>query len=95
MGMSRAVLLAQYNELFLTWILLKLRGSITSSPSWLTPRLDFLVEKELSLAITLDKGIAYEGASFVVVATPTNYDHGVKLFVDWFKGYNFKSSGKN
>ena len=31
-------------------------------------------EKDLSITATTDKKIAYEGASFVVVATPTNYD---------------------
>tara|TARA_B100001121_G_C18614063_1_gene585904 strand:- start:72 stop:1202 length:1131 start_codon:yes stop_codon:yes gene_type:complete len=34
----------------------------------------FLSEKELSITATTDKQIAYEGASFVIVATPTNYD---------------------
>jgi UDPglucose 6-dehydrogenase len=34
----------------------------------------FLIEKQLSLTATLDKQVAYKGASFVVVATPTNYD---------------------
>ena len=34
----------------------------------------FLAEKSLSLSATLDKQAAYEGASFIIVATPTNYD---------------------
>jgi UDPglucose 6-dehydrogenase len=40
----------------------------------------FLAEKELSLTATLDKQLAYEGASFVVVATPTNYDTDTNRF---------------
>ena len=35
----------------------------------------FLKEKELSLSATLDVEEGYSGAEFVVVATPTNYDH--------------------
>ena len=34
----------------------------------------FLAEKELDISATLDRRSAYQGASFVVVATPTNYD---------------------
>ena len=34
----------------------------------------FLSEKDLCITATTDKKIAYEGASFVIVATPTNYD---------------------
>ena len=40
----------------------------------------FLAEKELSLIATLDKHTAYEGADFVVVATPTNYDPDTNRF---------------
>lgn len=34
----------------------------------------FFAGKELSLTATLDKQIAYRDTSFVVLATPTNYD---------------------
>tara|TARA_B100001057_G_scaffold496545_1_gene598283 strand:+ start:126 stop:1244 length:1119 start_codon:yes stop_codon:yes gene_type:complete len=40
----------------------------------------FLSKKELSLTATLDKQVAYEGASFVIVATPTSYDPVTKSF---------------
>ena len=40
----------------------------------------FLAEKSLSLTATLDKQVAYEGASFIVVATPTNYDTDTNRF---------------
>jgi UDPglucose 6-dehydrogenase len=40
----------------------------------------FLTEKELSITATLDKQAAYKGASFVVVATPTNYDPDTNRF---------------
>jgi len=40
----------------------------------------FLVEKSLSLAATLDKQDAYEGARFIIVATPTDYDSDTNRF---------------
>ena len=40
----------------------------------------FLAEKELKPHSNLDKQAAYEGASFVVVATPTNYDPDTNRF---------------
>ncbi len=40
----------------------------------------FLAEKPLSLVATLDKQLAYEGASFIIVATPTNYDSETNRF---------------
>ena len=40
----------------------------------------YLAEKELSLTATLDKNTAYQGANYVVVATPTNYDPNTNYF---------------
>ena len=40
----------------------------------------FLNEKDLNLTATYDKNFAYEGASFVVIATPTNYDPATNEF---------------
>ena len=40
----------------------------------------FLAEKPLSLIATLDKQAAYQYASFIIVATPTNYDTDTKRF---------------
>jgi UDPglucose 6-dehydrogenase len=40
----------------------------------------YLAEKDLSLSATLDKQAAYDGASFVVIATPTNYDPDTNQF---------------
>lgn len=35
---------------------------------------DYLATRELRLTATLDKGVAYDGAEVVVIATPTDYD---------------------
>ena len=40
----------------------------------------YLADKELSLAATLDKAIAYRDPVFVVVATPTDYDPETNYF---------------
>jgi UDPglucose 6-dehydrogenase len=40
----------------------------------------FLTRKTLSLIATLDKQLAYQDASFIIVATPTNYDPDTNRF---------------
>ena len=75
-GMSLAVLLSQNNEVTVLDID---SGRVDKINNNLSTVADaeielFLSEKELSITATTDKQIAYEGASFVIVATPTNYD---------------------
>ena len=40
----------------------------------------FLANKELSLKATLNKQVAYDGASFIIVVTPTNCDTKTNSF---------------
>ncbi len=74
--MSLAVLLAQHNEVVLLDIDSSRIHKVNNKQSTVadTEIETFLAEKELNLIATLDKHAAIEGASFVVVATPTNYN---------------------
>ena len=82
MGMSLSVLLAQHNDVTVLDIDAKRVGRINNKQSTVadTEIEFFLAEKSLSLTATLDKQAAYEGASFVIVATPTNYDANTNRF---------------
>ena len=75
-GMSLSVLLAQHNDVTVLDIDATRVDKINNKQSTVadTEIELFLAEKPLSLTATLDKQGAYEGASFVIVATPTNYD---------------------
>ena len=81
-GLSLAVLLAQHNDV----TVLDIDGSqvdkVNSKQSTVVDNEieSFLTKKELSLFATLDKQIAYKDASFIVVATPTNYDPDTNRF---------------
>jgi UDPglucose 6-dehydrogenase len=81
-GMSLSVLLAQYNDVIVLDIdatrVAKINGKQSTVAD--TDIELFLIEKELSLTATLDKQRAYKGSSFVVVATPTNYDSDTNRF---------------
>jgi len=81
-GMSLSVLLAQHNDVTVLDIDAERVGKINNKQSTVADaEIElFLAEKSLSLAATLDKRIAYEGASFIVVATPTNYDSYTNCF---------------
>ena len=82
MGMSLSVLLAQHNNANVLDIDAERVGKINNKQSTVvdTEIELFLVKKSLSLTATLDKQAAYEGASFVIIATPTNYDSDTNRF---------------
>ena len=81
-GMSLSVLLAQHNDVTVLDIDAERVGKINNKQSTVadTEIELFLAEKFLSLFATLDKQAAYEGASFIIVATPTNYDSETNRF---------------
>ena len=80
--MSLAVLLAQHNDVTVLDIDATRVDKINNKQSTVADKAfdSFLAKKSLSLIATLDKQAAYEGASFIIVATPTNYDSGTNRF---------------
>jgi UDPglucose 6-dehydrogenase len=81
-GMSLAVLLAQHNDVVILDVDPERVGKVNIKKSTVADAQieSFLSKKELSLKATLDKNIAYEGASFILVATPTNYSSETHCF---------------
>lgn len=81
-GMSIAVLLSQHNKVVVLDIDSEKVQKINNKQTTINDNEieNFLIEKELNLSATLDKHAAYKDASFVVVATPTNYDPQTNCF---------------
>jgi UDPglucose 6-dehydrogenase len=81
-GMSLAVLLAQHNDVVLLDLDPSRVEKVNNKQSTVADNEveAFLSDKELSLTATLDKQVAYQNASFIVVATPTNYDPNTNRF---------------
>ena len=81
-GMSLAVLLAQHNDITILDIDAYRVDKINTKQSTVVDNEieTFLEEKELSLKATIDKQAAYKDASFIIVATPTNYDPETNRF---------------
>ena len=81
-GLSMAVLLAQQNEVKALDIVPEKveRLNARKSPVVDKELEEYLSTKELYLEATLDDAYAYQGAEFVVIATPTNYDPYMNYF---------------
>ncbi len=81
-GLSNAVLLAQHNEVVALDIIEEKVALLNARKSPIEDKelQEYLSEKPLNLKATTNKREAYEGASFVIIATPTDYDAETNYF---------------
>ncbi len=81
-GLSIATLLSQKNEVVALDVIPEKVQMINDrvSPIKDNEIEDFFVNKDLNLKATLDYKEAFEGAKFVVISTPTNYDDVMNHF---------------
>lgn len=81
-GLSMAVLLAQYNEVVAVDLISEKVEMLNAKKSPIVDAEieDYLANKKLNLVATTDGDSAYKDAEFVIVSTPTNYDPSRNYF---------------
>ena len=75
-GLSNSILLSQHNEVYAVDIIPEKVDMINNKKSPLVDAEieDYLANKSLNLTATTDAELAYKGAEFIIISTPTNYD---------------------
>ena len=81
-GLTNAVLLAQKNEVYALDVDPKRVDMVNDrkSPIVDAELEEFLISNDLNLTATLEPELAYAGADYVIVATPTNFDTKTNYF---------------
>lgn len=75
-GLSNAILLAQHNEVIALDIIPEKVEMINNRKSPIVDKEieEYLTTRKLHLKATMEADVAFEGADFVIIATPINYD---------------------